>query len=332
MRVFGFATCLASFVAVKPAAAAPLGATITVERSERANDCPDAPALTQQVERILQRSLAAPSESDQLEVHVQFAYGKDEYYADVHSLGAKPGVRSLRDRGASCSALSEAVSVAIALLLDKELEQRVSGSESEHSSAPAARPQPLGHAPASAEREASSSASASGSGAAFALRASLEGGAASGLVGQTSPLLSEQVGVRVERSLLFDAGFSAVLPGTTQFDAHSVRTTLLFGSARACYLWGQTVSVGPCAAFGIGRLQGVGIGYPEAASQNLTWTAFAAGLVLEAPVWGRVFWDATGSVWLPTHRSSFSVQNAGTAWESSPAAATIALRLGFRIF
>ena len=60
MRVLGFVAGLALFVAIKPAAAAPLGATITVERSERANDCPDAPTLTRQVERILQRSVRAP--------------------------------------------------------------------------------------------------------------------------------------------------------------------------------------------------------------------------------------------------------------------------------
>ncbi len=317
-------------LAPRQAAAAPLGASLAVERSERANDCPDAPALTQRVERILQRSLAQGSSAEKLEVRVHFDFNRDEYFAQVQSLGAKPGERSLHDRGSSCAALAQAVSVAIALLLDKELENRAPGSESEAPPSAPAKTSP----PATLQAEAQSDVGRSGAhraGAPFELRASLEGGAASGLVGQTSPLLSEQLGVRLQR-LIFDAGFNAALPAMTNYEPGSLRTTLFFGSARACFVWGERFSVGPCAAFGVGRLQGVGIGYQDPATRNLTWTAFAAGLVAEGPVWGRVFWGATGSLWLPTRRSSFSVQNAGTAWQSQQFSESLALRVGFRIY
>ncbi len=337
MRKLGQYCWLSSLLLLAPrqVAAAPLGASLAVERSERAGDCPDAVALTQRVERILQRSLAQGSASEELEVRVHFEFNRDEYFAQVQSIGAKPGERSLHDRGSSCAALAEAVSVTIALLLDKELERRVSEPESAaptNATAQTQRPRPASAKPPTEAEDDASRSGAHREAAPFELRGSLEGGAAAGLVGQPSPLLSEQIGVRLQHGLIFDAGFSAALPGTTSYGSGSVRSTLFFASTRACYVWGERLSVGPCASFGIGRLQGVGIGYQDLATRNLTWTAVAAGLVAEGPVWGRVFWGATGGLWWPTHQSSFSVQNVGTAWESSRLAGSVALRVGFRIF
>ncbi|HWZ91204.1 MAG TPA: hypothetical protein VNW92_20225 [Polyangiaceae bacterium] len=333
MRALVSAACLALFLAPRRAASAPLSATISVERSERARDCPDAPELRSQVERILQRTLPSDPASDELEVQVRFSWTRDQYLANVLSRGPKPGERVLRDRGPNCAALGQAVSVAIALLLDKELQDRAT-----HSSEPArpsneVQPQPVPAAVAKPERERESDqADALGARAPLALRASLEGGEAAGLLGQSTALLSEQVGLRLQPGLILDAGFSAALPATTHYGPGSVRTTLLFGSARACYVWGKNFSVGPCAAFGVGRLRGVGIGYASVASQSLTWTAVGAGAVAEGPLWGRVFWGLAGTLWLPTERSSFSVQNVGTAWESSRLGGALALRVGFRIW
>ena len=332
------------------ALAAPLGATIAVELGERASDCPDASQLTTQVERILQRSLAQGAPADQLEVQVRFGRTGDEYWANVLSRGPKPGERSLHDRSATCAPLAEAVSVTIALLLDKELERRAGSDSADGNGTTNGASDGSGHAaateppkstptkparpdPQSATEPASSRARAES--VPLELRASLEGGGVSGLVGQTSALLAEDLGVRWQRSFILDGGFNAILPGTTQFGDGSVRTTLLFASARACYVWGRSFSVGPCASFGVGRLQGIGIDYNQVKSKNLTWTAAGAGVVAEGPVWGRVFWGLSGTLWLPTHRSSFSVQTAtqgvGTAWESSAFAGSVALRLGFRI-
>jgi hypothetical protein len=325
--LFG-AACLALCILPRPAAAAALSATLTVERSERAGDCPDAPALTRQVEHILQRALKTDPASAELEVQVRFSWSRDQYWADVVSRGPKPGERVLRDRGQSCAALAEAVSVAIALLLDRELASRVSGADEQRLPSDAAAPKPPALAkPVSNAERASQRAPAS-----LELRAALEAGGALGLVGKSSALLAEELGVRFQSGIVLDAGFSAVLPRTMPFGEGSVRTTLLFGTARACYAWGERFRVGPCASFGIGQLRGVGIGYPSVASQNLTWTAFGAGAVAEGPMWERVFWGISGTLWLPSQRSSFSVQNVGTAWESSPVGGALALRLGFRIW
>jgi hypothetical protein len=333
MRAFSAAAGLALCVFPKLAAATPLGATLVVDRSERASDCPDEPELTRQVERILQRPLKSDSGEASLEVQVSFTWSREQYFADVLSRGPKPGERVLHDRGQSCAALAEAVSVAIALLLDKELEARASGGDQASSPAVASRAEPQKNAADRARDEIAESNRASARGAdALQLRATLGGGAVSGLVGQSSALLSEELGLRIQHGFIFDAGFSAVLPGTTSYGAGSVRATLLFGSARACYVWGETFSIGPCASFGVGRLRGVGIGYASTTSQDLTWSAAGVGAVAEGPVWGRVFWAVSGTLWLPTRRSSFSVQNVGTAWESHTAGGALGLGLGFRIF
>jgi hypothetical protein len=350
MKALACAALLALCLLPKLAAAAPLGATIRVERGERADDCPDAPELTRAVERILQRSLSEPSGSDELEVEVSFTSGRDEYAAVVRSLGPKPGERRLADRGKSCTALAQAVSVAIALLLDKELERRTSAASDGAPDADAASDangagnasSATNAAPAASQRATptkknsdsaaeQSSFAGAGTPGALAFRAAVEGGASAGLVAATTPLLSEELGLRVH-GFVADVGFNVALPEATHFREGSVRTTLLFGSARACYLWGERISLGPCAGVGIGRLSGDGIGYPAAAAQSVTWTAASAGVLAEVPVWGRVFLGASGELWLPTRRSSFSVQNLGTAWESSTFAGSLALRLGFRIW
>jgi hypothetical protein len=303
---------------------APLGAAIEVERANGAEDCPSSDELTSNVEHILQRSLASdPSTGEALRVSVNFTASSDEYSAEVRSLGAKPGERALKDRGRNCSALAEAVSVAIALLLDKELEHRQTEP---------AKPAPTQPAKSTAKGNAGGEPEASSAAKALELRVSFEGGAAPGFVGSNPPLLSEQVGVRLRQGWLFDAGFNAVLPGTTHFEEGEVRSTLLFASVRACYTWGERFFVGPCALLGLGRLQGVGIGYPVVASQDLLWTAAGGGVVAEGPVWGRVFWGASGSLWLPTRQSTFSVENLGIAWKSSIVAGSVAARLGFRIW
>lgn len=318
---------LAALFGSGAAHAAPLGASIRVERSERAADCPDAPELTDKVEHILQRSLSAPNASDELEVAVSFDANHAQYSAKVRSLGPKPGERNLVDHGPNCGALADAVSVAIALLLDKELARP---------DAPASQPEaPRANPPASPPgREAPSNAPQpqETSEPPLSLRLAVEGGAGFGLVGGATPLLSERVSARLGGHVLVDLGFDAALPESTAHGSGRVRTTLIFADARACYAFGARVSFGPCAAFGLGRLRGVGIGYQDPSEQDLTWTAFGAGAVLEAPVWGRVLGGLSALAWAPTRRSVFAVQRGGTAWESSAIAGTVSVRLGVRIW
>ena len=297
---------------------------IHVESAPEASQCPDSTTLTENVERILQRPLRGGTPEGTLEVAVRFSATHDEYSAEVRSLGPKPGERRLKDHGQSCAALGEAVSVAIALLLDTDLARReteVSRAAAPPTAPEASPPTPTPKPIARAEDEDT-----------LELRAAFEAGAASGLAGPSTALLSEHLGVRLQHRLTLDAGFNAVLPSTARFDVGAVRTTLLFASLRACYTWGQRFSVGPCAWLGLGRLRGVGLDYATVQSQNLLWTALGAGVVAEGPVWGRVFWGLSGNVWVPTRRSTFSVENSGVAWGSSSIGATLEIRLGFRIW
>jgi hypothetical protein len=236
-RVFWFA--LAYCCLSRSAQGAPLAAVIDVERSPEASQCPDGTALTKQVERILQRPLSGGAPADTLQVEVRFSATHDEYSAEVRSLAPKPGERRLNDRGQSCAAWGEAVSVAIALLLDTELARRETELSPPTASASAL--------PASPQAPAEPAVHAVDEGA-LELRAAFEGGAATGLVGPSSALLSEYLGLRLQHHLTLDAGFNAVLPSTAQFDVGAVRTTLLFASLRACYTWGQRYAIGPCAA------------------------------------------------------------------------------------
>ncbi|MEO8905405.1 MAG: hypothetical protein ABI488_23065 [Polyangiaceae bacterium] len=325
LALLSSASCMTALLLSLPSNAAPLGAEIQVEREPNASDCPRSAELTRAVEHILQRSLGTANADDTLQVRVLFAVNGDEYAAQVRSLSAKPGERALRDRGHGCSALGQAVSVAIALLLDKELEPRAPDP------APAKLAPPAPKTPSNTEGAPPDSASAQGQ-TQIELRESLASGYAAGFVGPGALLLAEEIGVRVRRRWVVDAGFNAVLPGTTDYGAGSVRNTLLFASLRACYTWGDSVSVGPCALLGLGRLRGVGIGYPQAQAQDLLWTAAGLGLIAQGPVWGRVFWSLSGEGWAPTRRSSFSVQNRGTAWVSSALAGAVSGQLGFRIW
>ena len=321
------ALCVTVGLTTTAAHGAPLTAAIAVERDESASDCPDQAALTREVERILQRSFSTTgTASDEvLQVAVHFTADHGVYSAEVRSLGPKRGERRLQDHGRSCAALAEAVSVAIALLLDKELERR--------NAEPALATAPLKNEPRS-EPLADEQAPHSELRSWFELRALFEGGITTGLSGSRAPLLSEALGVRVQKRLWLEAGFNAALPATTDYDAGRVRTTLLFASLRACYAFNERerYSFGPCALLGFGRLRGVGLGYASVQSESLPWVALGAGLVAEGPVWGRVFWGLSGTLWVPTRRSTFSVENAGIAWQSSPVGASASVRLGFRIW
>ncbi len=308
----------------RPVRGAPLGAAIEVEHADGASDCPSSAELTGHIEQILHRSLTSDT-GEALRVSVRFLASADGYSAEVHSLGAKPGERTLADRGPSCSALAEAVSVAIALLLDKELGQDPVEAPPPAPAEPAA---PAAHVSATVEP----AARRTGAPTSYALRASLEGGLALGLVDGSRPLLSEQVGLRLRQGWLFDAGFNAVLPGTTHFGQGELRATLLFASLRGCFTWGKRSLIGPCALLGAGRLRGVGFDYSTVASHDLLWTALGVGGVFEAPVGGRLFCGLAGSLWLPTRRSTFSVENLGIAWKSSLVAGSVSARLGFRIW
>jgi hypothetical protein len=108
------------------------------------------------------------------------------------------------------------------------------------------------------------------------------------------------------------AGSVATLP-----DAGG-RLSLASLAARACALWGATLSAGPCVGAGVDRLHGQGTG-PIAAAEATSLAPFVApGLRgewrLSRPV--AAFLDVEGAI--PLVRARFSVENVGLVHQAAP--------------
>ena len=70
----------------------------------------------------------------------------------------------------------------------------------------------------------------------------------------------------------------------------------------------------------------------ETQTTSLPWTAGGLGLGAEAPLGQRLFVSLAATLWVPTRRQTFSVENAGIAWESKPVAAIVGAGLGVALF
>jgi hypothetical protein len=299
-----------------------LPARLSVERAAGAERCDGRAELLRRVQRILRLPHPESAPLSSLAIDVRFERDDDgTFLAHVSASGAKPGQRELRDVGPSCDALSQAVSVAIALLLDNALTEQ---------SAPAV---PAAPAAAQVERraDAPTAPAPARARAPLRLRAALEAGGGYGLGGDVALLGSARLGVKLG-DWAFELGASGSWPNRSDFAFGSVRTSLLFGSARACYLFGRGLALGPCLQLGIGRLRGAGAGYEQAQTSGLLWTAAGPGLAAEMPLGSRAYLALGASLWLPSRRQSFSVQNAGIAWESRPVAASLAAGVGLWLF
>lgn len=332
---FGFGLQL-SLLEPAAAAAEPVTAGLTVERAEPAvvsAGCDDRAKLERRLASILRRPATGGAVGARpLDIRVRFERDGNELVARVAASGSKVGVRTLRDVGPSCEALSEGVAVAVALLLDNS-DSDSDSDERERSSAEGPQPSPTATAPgqndlAEAPR-ATPPAAPSASSSPWQVRATLSAAASYGLAGTWLGL--GRLGARNEHWLL-DLGVSGSLPVTRRYDDGDVSTSLLFGSVRGCYLLGWSVALGPCAQIGVGRVLGSGDGYGETREVGLLWSAASLGLGAELPLAPRVSVSLEASLWLPLQRLTFSVQNRGTAWESKLAAGLLGGGLTVRLF
>jgi hypothetical protein len=304
-------------------------ASLRVTRDAGSESCADEDALKGRVSAILKRqSWAEAAQGVRVDFDVRFARAEDgAFVAKVAARGDKVGQRLLRDQSPHCDALSQAVSVAIALLLDSAKSEHDSATEATNERKPtaaAAPPAPTPEPDAEPARDQTDTEGLSG-------RFSLGGGAGYGLGGSGTLLGEASLGLGAGRFRFALSGF-ATLPTSHEYRAGNVRTSLLFGSARGCYLVGRGFLLGPCVELGVGRLRGEGTGFEQAQPSNLLWTAGALGLAAEAPLAGRLFLRLGATLWVPTRRHSFSVQNAGIAWESKPVGGVLSAALGLTLF
>lgn len=308
------------------ARAADLPARLSVEQGPGAEECAGREQLEARVEGILHRPLAAGSAEVGLSIDVRFERATGgAFVARVSASGPKPGQRVLRDSSPTCDALGEAVAVTLALLLDSAQSEAAKADPAEQPPAPkkveAPAPEPPAPEAAASAREPS----------AWSLRASLVAGGGYGLAGTGTLLGSGHLGARYGK-WTFDLGASSSWPTSHDFEAGGVSTSLLFGSLRGCYLHGHSFALGPCLQLGLGRLRGDGSGYEQAQTISLPWLAVGMGLAAEAPLSSRLYVSLGATLWVPSERHTFSVQNAGIAWESKRVAGVVTAGLGLALF
>jgi hypothetical protein len=284
--------------AAAPLCAEPLPIALAVSRTQGAQACPDGPDLQALVERMARRPLAGAGTAGGpgIAAEVVFERTEERFRARVHLAGAKTGERELTDTGPTCAPLAQAVAITLVLLADHGPEDQVTP--------PPAPPVEL-PAPALPEWRAG--------------RLSASGGVGLGLVGTASADVS--VGMSAERrsgwGLAGDAFF--VVPRRTSLPPGEVRVWLLAAALELCRAAGDSrrTLVRVCAGGAAGWLAGRGFGYPASGSSGLPWYAASARVALGGAIAGRLRWLAQGDLLVPLRRQSFSVDNLGTAWESS---------------
>jgi hypothetical protein len=289
-------------------------ALLSVDRDEAAADCPDAAQLTRRVEEIRQSPLGSldRGELERSGIDVVFTRSPRSYDAKVTFAGTLQGVRYLHDRGATCDALAQAVSVTIALALDRARQQSEDSPSRERteSAAPIASKQ----APS---RERGSTRPAS-----WGFGMALQSGPAFAFGSAMSWSVAGHVRGSYQR-LALELGMSSVLPDTTAAGSAELRTSWIFADAGACYNWGARYTAGPCARFAAGRLSGSGSGFEQGREARLFWAAAAAGLVVRGPIAGAIGWELGGTLWLPLRELTLSVENEGTVWRASHVSAQL---------
>ena len=303
MRSLPSALALAAVLAAPPTTAEPLSVELTVARSPAATDCPLAGELRTAVERIVQRSIAS-SPGDRLIVDVQFLRGYSGFEAVVRLAGAKQGERRLTDTGGSCAPLEQAVAVTLALLVDLDPEP----------------PEPM---PPPARSPASGSHGdlwiCGGGGLGLSAGPTLAGG------GGTAASWARW-------SLRGGGGF--VLPRQAALAPGYVRVGLVRGEVLLCRALaaGLRARLDACAGGSAGWLTGQGQGYPASMDAGFLWAAAEAAVRLGGVVGGHWLWGVQAEVLTPFGRHTFSVENAGVAYRSSPVAGLLELQLGARLW
>lgn len=285
---------------------APLSAAIIALRTPEASDCPDTERLAAEVERIVGRRLAAAGAPNTLVVRAEFSRLDGIYQAKVQLTGAREGERVLRDEGATCEALADAVAVTTALLLDP-------------SERPAKTP-PARHGPEPARSW-------------LELWVSGRYGVGIGLVGGPTWMAGGGLSASLGPLTSIDLGATVTGPHTSQLGEGVVHVRLWYvelGAFRS--LTGETLQLGPRLQLMGGALGGVGEGYATTSSASLSWFAFGAGLGAEVRFGSNLRLGARALALVPNRKHSFSVGYVGTAYESSAVGGLTEFVLGVKFW
>lgn len=310
---------LVAALASPPALAADFaGGTLAVTREDAAADCPDEAALERATLALgtLPNAPVSP-------LHVEIAFRRTEsaYVAELRTSGSTAGVREVVKEGTSCAPLADAVAVVLAVLFD--LTPRDATPEP---APPAVGPTPLPRAPA--PPPPAPPAPAERAGPRGNVGVLLSGGAAYGLLG--SALVGTLSGAVRPRLGHFELALGALWAPNRAVEYEPGRVLLSLAAARldAC-AWLEAGTVRPdgglCAGFLAGRLRAQGRGYLETNAANEAWFAFETSAQGRWPLTPNLALQLGISLVVPTRTQSFTVANAGVAFESSPVAGVLEL-------
>jgi hypothetical protein len=287
-------------------------------------ECPKEADVRSRVDALLGRPAATVASLEARAVVMRTAAG---YALALETLqGEHRGARSMSD--ASCVELARAAAAVIALAIDPTI------SLTEPQSRPAAEfpavepaPEralppliPVAGAPVAPTapptkppREASPFSAWVGIAAAAEL-GTLPGfapGFALGLQGRYRFLLLDVSGLRLPTQY-------ADAPGS---DAVGADVDYAGFESRICAAnFGEGLSPGVCAGFGVGRLRGVSRGAPTPGSGSVTWITPRLGGLLRYTIGGRFALHAAAQALLPLARVEFTIDYLGPAYEPAPVA------------
>jgi hypothetical protein len=305
-----------------PAAAA---ARLSLSRAAQAMDCPDSASLAGSVERILGRPVFA-AEPGQPPVFVEVSFTRDgaDYEGSVRLVGAKEGVRVLRDPGPGCGALAEAMAVTVALLLDNEPRRAASP----------ASPPPVSAAPPTPASAAPPPPEAPLAGDPLRAEAWLTAGGALGQVGAASAALGAEALVGRRRLGSLALGGLWITPREQPLGPGSVRVSLTSGYLRACASVAEigSAQASICGGPEVGLLSGDSSGFRVRSPATMTWVALGLGAQLNGELGARLLWGLRASAVVPVRQQSFSVAFVGVGYESQAVAGVLQMALGLRLF
>jgi len=259
---------------------------------------------------------------------VEFSRSAGRYRVVLRTSGARAGVRTLTDAGATCASLADATALTIAVIVDPEgvkLDEPAAASDPPPQVAlPAAvapstdaQPPDVGAAPR---------------GPAWALAVDARGGVAVGILRALAPVGVLAIELRPLRLVSVELG---ALFGPTQslaLERGTVDVSLLAGMASAC-LWPYegAVRIGGCLGLAAGAIRAEGRGYPVASEASRPWLAAVAAVGAGGAIAWRLWWTGRVGAVVPTRRESFGIEGAGVAYEAPTVGALVTAGVGVSI-
>ncbi|MES1172879.1 MAG: hypothetical protein ABUL62_01030 [Myxococcales bacterium] len=300
-------------------------ASLVVTRGDGAQDCPDAAQLAEQVRAVAGRNVVSVGLGQPTETWIQVTIARSfgSYTAQISTLGARHGTRSLEDLGPSCASLADAIAVTIAIFLDPY----ANGPLPELLFVPPqSRPEPP--APARVATPP-------------AVRARFpqlllagSGGVAFNLLEHSEPLVNASLGTQLSSRWSLALGGAFVFPDTKATNGGEIELGLSYAYLAACArAWGdpESARIDWCAAPLLGSFAGSGKGYRETHAERSAWFALSLGPEVVFPVSRHLSWLVSAQGIAPLVSQSFTVQSGGARSNAFRSAAVGgALSLGVR--